>query len=82
MQQVPAKSKDIRMMFEADTKYFDTEENDNCFEVDKVSDIQLSSGEWVNVKNLSIGMEVSFEDGNSVIEDLVDNGNSILIYCA
>ena len=82
MQQVPAKSKDIRMMFEADTRYFETEETNDYFEVDKVSDIQLADGEWVNVKNVVIGMEVALEDSNSTITDLVDNGNSILIYCA
>ena len=82
MQQVPAKSKDIRMMFEADTRYFDTEETNDYFEVGKVSDIQLADGEWVNVKDIAIGMEVALEDGNATITDMVDNGNSILIYCA
>ena len=82
LQQVPSKAKDIRMMFKSEVMYFDTQETHDYFEVDKVSDIQLADGEWVNVKNLSIGMEVALEDGSSTITDLVDNGNSILIHCA
>ena len=70
------------MMFKSEVMYFDTQETDDYFEVDKVSDIQLADGEWVNVKNVAIGMEVALEDGNSVITDMVDKGKSILIYCA
>ena len=86
LQQVPAKSKDIRMMFEASTEYFDTEEKDNCFEVNKVSDVLLSSGEWLNVKDVKVGMELVVEDEImptvSRVERVEEKENSILIYVA
>ena len=65
LQNIPSHNNEIRMMFTAGDKYFNTEYINGYFTFNEVSDILTPKG-WVNVKNIKVG------------DTLLNNNNEIV----
>ncbi len=80
LQQIPAHSKNIRLLFTADTDYHEVEAIEDYFVVPAGDEVETING-WKNVKDLVVGdILIGLETRETVIKIKTDEKTNYLLY--
>lgn len=70
IQNIPSHNKEIRMLFQGDTKYHEIESIENWFEIPEIDEVEVLDAEgnlvWKFASELEIGDEINLEDGAGI----------------
>lgn len=74
LQQIPSKSKDIRLMFKARCEEHNVELNDNYYDINFGDEVLTSNG-WVKVDKLQLGDVVCGDESQDIIKEILPMSN-------
>lgn len=81
LQNIPSKSKEIRMMFKAGHTERDVSQVNNQFVFMDAEEIQKSSGEWCSCKKIVVGDSIVTSVGDLVVTSICKSDNKIILSC-